>query len=96
MTRPLTPIQLDFIRIAYPEQRTNIDELMWALERYPDYVRLFDEKRLELDCFNWTESDDPELVFLGQLVEKTEDLIDGIESELTSLLRKHFQLPEFP
>lgn len=96
MTRPLTPIQLDFIRITYPEQRTNIDELMWALERYPEYVRLFDEKRLELDCFNWTESDDPELVFLGQLVEKTEDLIDGIESELTNLLRKHFQLPEFP
>jgi hypothetical protein len=96
MNRPLTTIQLDWIRIAYPEQESNINRLVWATERYPHYVELFDDCRRELDYFNWTESDDPELQFLGSLVEQTEQLIDDLEAKLTRLLRQHFQLPEFP
>lgn len=91
--KPLTLLQLDFIRVASPEHAPLIRELEWQTERYADFVHHFDEKRDELEIDDWRVSTDQELYFLGRLVELTEARMDELTAELRRVLHSHFDLP---
>lgn len=94
--KPLTLLQLEFIRVASPEHAPLIRELQWQTERYGEFVHQFDEKREELGVDDWRVTTDQELYFLGRLVELTEQRMDEITVILRRVLHRHFDLPESP